>query len=228
MKKILSATILLFSLSAGSIIASANTHVSTFEAHTVTEESFIELMETDPDTIYEKYNNIIDVQTLTTDNQKSEDIRAFEYDENGILQELDCEVTLNIITYQENIGATRSAIRNNSTVYVLSATTKPSSDSTTKNGITLNGTITWIDHLGPSNEFVSVSGSRSGSYSGNGDYIVTSQTHNVGNGGGSFSGTTFSSTSGAGSRGSSFTLTVHSSTSAGTVTTLVVKTSIFD
>jgi len=139
-------------------------------------------------------------------------------------------VLLSKISYREKADEISTEIgdENVAAVYVLTADTKDSVDSTTKNGISLKGTITWIDHAGLNNELVSVSGSRSGSYSGDGKYIVTSGTHNVTNGSGSFSGTTFSNSAVGGEKGYSFTLTMHSYTASGDQTTLIVKTSAFD
>ncbi len=52
------------------------------------------------------------------------------------------------------------------------ASEKTSEDSVTSKGVTLNGCIGWIDNLGPVNEFVYASGSRSGTYTGKGSYAA--------------------------------------------------------
>lgn len=226
MKKMFLAVFLFASVFLSALTVNAKTPVAAFKASTVSEKSFMELLEVNPEAVYEKYDNVIEIQTMKIDNKNSDGVKAFKYDKNGILQELDCEVTLNKISYQEGANSISAASNDVSTVYALTAETKDSKDSTTKNGITLNGTITWIDHFGTSNELVSVSGSRSGAYKGDGTYKITSQTHGVGSG--SFSSGSFSDSSNSGEKGYSFTLVIHSYTAAGDQTTLIVKTSAFD
>lgn len=195
------------------------------------DESFIELLSTEPDLLLEQYSNIIDIQTTTLSScSRSNEgvaIEACEYDENGTAHFLEAEATLTEVIYREGPASEVSGDENTSSLYVLSANTKETPDSITKEGVTLNGCITWIDHFGMSNELVSLSGSRSGSYTGDGSYVCTSRTNGVTSG--DFEGTSFSDSSKSGVTGYSFTLIVRSkSLSSGTTVQVMVKTSAFD
>ena len=92
--------------------------------------------------------------------------------------------------------------------------------------MTLNGCITWIDHLGMSNELVALSGSREGTYRGEGTYVCSSRTHVVGSG--KFDGDSFDTFIYKGEKGYSFTLIVRSKTQNGNSVQLQVNTSMFD
>lgn len=71
--------------------------------------------------IYERYSNVIDVQEIPLDSsQVCEMAEAYEYTEGGAVQGLDCEVTLNRITCQNNYGMLYSAEESTSTFYVMS------------------------------------------------------------------------------------------------------------
>lgn len=188
------------------------------------DESFVEALAADPDLLLQQYSNIVDIQTTTLSNLSRSGecaVVAYEYVQNDAAQLLEVEATLTKVSYQEDADI--------SSLYVLTASTDntDSSDSITKNGVTLTGTITWIDHFGPSNELVSLSGSRSGSYTGDGSYVITSRTTPVGSG--TFEGASFSDTSYKGQKGYSFTLIVRSDSSVDNKQVqLIVKTSFFD
>ncbi len=95
---------------------------------------------------------------------------------------------------------------------MLNSTTKTSQSSITSKGVTLNGTIGWIDYFGPVNEFKYCSGSRSGSYTGDGYYQANRGSDNLCNA--DFSGTSFYSTSTLSDQtGTAFRLLVRSKTS---------------
>ena len=54
------------------------------------------MIQTEPEMIYERYSNVINVQEIPLDSsQVCEMAEAYEYTEGGAVQGLDCEVTLN-------------------------------------------------------------------------------------------------------------------------------------
>lgn len=188
-------------------------------AQTVSEQIFklsdvpIDFMLEDRELIREKFSNIIDIQEISLEECKNIGIaEAYEYNEdNDILQELDVELTLNKIICKNDLYTLSSTNENTSTYYALTARAiKPSSDSLTQDGITVSGTIYWEDNLGPINNFVSCSGSRSGAVSGDGYYQVLRGTATLCHG--YFSGSSFSSSadSGKDTTGTSFQLIVRS------------------
>lgn len=187
-------------------------------------ELFIESLATNPELLIWQYSNIVDIQTTTLSNfgrSGESAVEAYEYDEDGTVHLLEAKATVTKVLYEEESDI--------SSLYVLTASTHntDSSDSITKDGVTLNGTITWVDHFGPKNELVSLSGSRSGSYTGDGSYVCTSRTIPIGSG--TFAGASFSDTSFQGRNGSSFTLIVRSTSAENNKQVqLIVKTSIFD
>lgn len=187
-------------------------------------ESFVTVLETDPDSLFQQYSNIVDIQTTTlSDISRSSEsaVEAYEYDVDGTAHLLEAKATLTKVLYQEESDI--------SSLYVLAASTDNtySSDSITKDGVTLNGTIVWEDNFGPKNKLVSLSGSRSGSYTGDGSYVITSRTTPIGSG--TFAGASFSDTSYGGRNGSSFTLIVRSdSAETSKQVQLIVKTSFLD
>lgn len=191
------------------------------------DEGFVEVVETMPEVLFEQYDNIIDIQTtaLSGKGRASGGIEAYEYNEDGIMNIVNCEGTLTRIVYQEE--AEQPGMEGVSSLYILIASSdKTSTDSTTEDGVTLNGCITWIDHLGMSNELVALSGSREGTYTGEGTYVCTSRTHGVGSG--KFDGDSFETYSYKGEKGYSFTLIVRSKTQNGNSVQLQVNTSMFD
>lgn len=78
-------------------------------------------MTTNPETIYEKYNNVIDIQEVPLEEEINGCVEAYEYDETGLIEELDCNVKLNRIVYQSNSNTEYSVSANTSTLYILTA-----------------------------------------------------------------------------------------------------------
>lgn len=194
------------------------------------DESFVKLLQADSDLLLEQYSNIIDIQVVTlskADRSNGSLAEAYEYDENGAVRLLEVEATLTKVLYWEDFGSRLSDDENISALYVLTADTKDSSDSITQGEVTLNGTITWIDHFGIDNELVSLSGSRSGLYTGDATYDCYARTRYIG--GSTFGGISFADSSFSGTKGYSFSLIVRSTSSVtGKQVQLLVKTSAFD
>lgn len=193
-------------------------------------ESFIEVLNTEPDLLFEQYNNIIDIQTMTLSNKSRStdgiEIEAYEYDKDGIKHFLETDATLTKVIYQDESAFGLFGDENTSCLYVLNANTKDTTDSLTKDGVTLNGCITWIDNFGMSNELVSVSGSRSGSYTALGMYTCKTRYASITSD--TFEGASFENSDVGGEIGYQFYLIVKSPTSSGTEAQLIVKTSAFD
>lgn len=221
-------TTLAFSLCASSICVNAQTIETVPKEEFKIDDYSIELMQTEPKKIYERYSNVVDVQEIVlNDNQVSELIEAHEYNEDGTVEDLDCDVTLNIITCQNDSSMLYSSEESTSTFYVMSArgTSKTSEGSNKQEGVTLTGCIGWEDNFGISNKFLYASGSRSGSYTGTGHYQAMRSTHVMCSG--DFD-TSFYGTSEETETGTQFKLTVRSSTSNSKTASLTVSTSIFD
>lgn len=79
-------------------------------------------------------------------------ITAYIETENGEIQPLDCDISL-----VKHTLSTRAS-GDMYTLEVKSSEQKDSSDSIAQSGIALTGRITWIDHLGLTNELVSYYG----------------------------------------------------------------------
>lgn len=230
MRKTLLITTLAFLLSTCSICVNAqsiydNMPTEEFKIN----DSTVAMLQINPELIYETYSDVIDIQEVSlTDSQISKCVEAYEYNENGVRQELECEVTLNKILLQNNADILNSTGQDTSTLYVLMATStsKTSDDSLTSDGVTLYGCIGWEDKLGIVNYFEYASGSRSGSYTGDGYYQAMRGTGTLCNG---YFDTSFYSTSELDDTGGTeFRLIVRSSTSSGTSVQLNFTTSIFD
>lgn len=126
-------------------------------------------------TIFEaKYTNII---SINTEHIRSDIVErcasAIKTDQYGNSEELLCELELYTIEIDPNYLETNDDLVDRSTsnvyvIYVLRGTTKDTSSNCSGHGVSLSGTITWIDNTGVNNEFVSASGSRSGNYTGSG------------------------------------------------------------
>lgn len=230
MRRILSITTLAFLLSACSICVNAQSTYDNMPAEEFKiDDSTVAMLQTNPDLIYEKYSDVIDIQEISlTDSQISKCAEAYEYSENGTRQELECEVTLNKIILQNNEAVLNSVDENTSALYVLTATStsKISDDTLTSDGVTLYGCIAWEDKLGVVNYFKYVDGSRSGSYTGDGYYQAMRGTGTLCHG---YFDTIFYSTSELeDTSGTEFRLIVRSSTASGTSVQLNFTTSIFD
>lgn len=193
----------------------------------VVDDSFVELLQTDSKALYEKYSNIVDIQEVQLDDEQlSKYVEAYECSEDGMIEDVDCTATLNKITYRDGSVSPLTADRT-STIYVLMAesTSKTSENSATQYGVTLKGSIVWIDHFGMSNELVSISGERSGSYDGDAKYAITGGTTPIGSG--TFD-TSFENNDYAGSTAFQFILTIASNPVSGKRFHITVKTSVTD
>lgn len=229
MKRTLLVVTLAFALSVSPVGVNAQTVETASKEEFKIDESLVELIQTEPEMIYERYSNVIDVQEIPLDStQVSEMTEAYEYTEDGAVQGLDCEVTLNRITCQNNYGMLYSAEESTSTFYVMSVrgTSKTSEDSKTENGVTLEGVIGWEDMLGPVNKFEYASGSRSGSYTGTGQWQAMRGTHVLCSG--DFDTSFYGTSSQSDLTGTSFRLTVRSATSGSKTAVLTFETSMFD
>ena len=112
------------------------------------------------------------------------------------------------------------------TMHIMEGTAKDSKGSTTKHGVTLSGTIHWIDYKGINNTLTGVAGHREGKRTGTMTYE-----YGVGNsciGSGSSTSGDFSKHISSDNNGFSFYLTINSPSTSGNTATLTVKTSIFD
>lgn len=182
MKRVIIILVATFALFTDYIHVNAHPNCETFSVNQLeNDNSFIELMTTNPETIYEKYNNVIDIQEVPLEEEINGCVEAYEYDETGLIEELDCNVKLNRIVYQSNSNTEYSVSANTSTLYILTAeaSSKTSEDSLTEDGVTLKGCIGWNDVLGIGNSFEYASGSRSGSISGEGYYQALRGTHTL-------------------------------------------------
>ena len=228
MKKILLATILTTALFASSMCVNAQTsHETEAEGIFVMDDSFIELMQTEPEMLYERYSNILSVQEVSLENSNIDEcVEVYEYASDGSAQELDCEVTLNKILCRNDISAFAADEEEVSTFYVLTASSKISEDSLTENGVTLYGCIGWEDTLGPVNSFKYASGSRSGAYSGQGYYQALRGTATLCHG--YFDSSFYATSEDEDTTGTQFRLIVRSSSTNGNTVQLNMTTSIFD
>ena len=179
------------------------------------------------------YSNVISVEEVEIPKEKMSDCAvAYITDSEGNKHPLDCDVNLKKIEL-DNSGTNirqylSEDIANNegSTVYVLRGTTKTSSGSESQHGVVLSGYLTWIDNAGINNEFISASGSRSGSYTGYGHYSIVKGTTPLGS---DDFNTSFSTTGNSNSHfGLTFKLNVRTNTSDSNTVTLVVVNSLFD
>lgn len=192
----------------------------------IVDDSFLVMVTNEPERISEKYSNIIDIEQISLDKTQSYICaEAYELNEGGRQNDMDCEVTLNKIVYADE-ASTVFSVENTSTCYILSAlsTTKISEDELKEDGKELYGCIVWEDVFGPGNKFKYAAGYRKGTFSGLGTYQVNNG-NEAGLGGGKFSSdfTVYSDeTSG------SFSLYIYSYGTDGKQYYLHVKTSIFD
>lgn len=224
---------LITSLALAFLLDSSMVHAQSVMREPVSEkltidDELVTLLQTAPELIPEKYSNIVEVQTVSMDEDMIGDcVTAWEYDENGTMLPLECDVVLNKIVCQNNASKTYSLGTTASTFYVLSATatSKTSEDTLTEDGVTLYGCIGWEDVLGPFNNLEYVSGYRRGSYANKGSYTVLSWTHEMC--GGDFD-TSFYDTPDDKVNGSQFQLIVNSDTSNGGKVKLNFSTSFLD
>lgn len=230
MKKMLSA-VLLAVLIFNSIFYYAEASNKKIFDEIEAEGSLIEILLEDPNLMLQQYSNILSVETMALSNadcSNGEIVKAYERDQDGTVSLLEVEATLTKILYQEKVDLSFEGDEMPVTLYALTANTV-SEDSKTIYGVSLSGTIIWKDNFLVDNELVSMSGERSGSYTGDGKYYCMAGSRYVGPGWGYFSGTSFVDSSVAGEKGQKFQLNVYSSSTNSTKEiVLIVKTSIFD
>lgn len=163
-------------------------------------KEFVESLVNNPQMAY-KYENVLNVEQRVMDNITPKEQRMAS--ENN----MEYVSTLTKMTYR--------ADEEKETVidfYVMSvlASEKTSENSITSKGVTLNGCIGWIDNLGPVNEFVYASGSRSGTYTGKGSYAAYRGTTVLCSG--EFDGSFFATSSRSDNTGFQFRLLIRSGT----------------
>ncbi len=214
MKKAVLITTLAVALFTSSIGVNAQAEsVDISKAEFKVDHEFMEIFQTDQEQIYEKYSNVADIQEIQlSDSQISKCVEAYQDNGDGIRREVDCDVKLNKVVFQQEAGLCSLAEEDAPVLYVLSATasSKESDSSTTKNGVTLYGCIGWTDNFGPNNKFEYVKGSRSGSYSGKGRYDALNGTTNLC--GGDFDSSFYSTSTSNHTTGYSFRLNIQSGT----------------
>lgn len=155
-------------------------------------------------------------------------VEAYEQSVDGVMEEINCEVTLNKIICEDNASVLYSVNESTSTYYVLSATatSKTSENTLSDDDVTLYGCIGWKDNFGIDNEFEYVSGSRSGSYSGTGYYQASNRISPLCNG--NFERSFYSTSNVEDTSGGEFRLLVRTPTTSGTTIYLDFGTSILD
>lgn len=228
MKKLFSVVFILALLLNFTSINADASNKSTFGSSEI-DEALIELLKTDPALLLERYDNIIDVQTIALSNKgrSSEGVEAYEYDEYGSIQRLETEASVTKVVYYDAADISASGDENTSSLYLMtaSAESKTSEDAMSKDGCVLAGYIVWIDHFGLENELVSFSGTRSGSYLGKANY--TGQLRTSSSCYDEFD-TSFIDISLQGKTASTITLIINSYTGKGNKMQLLFRTSIFD
>ena len=146
--------------------------------------------------------------------------------ENGEVLPMDCDISL--VKHTLN---TRSSEGDMYTLEVKSSERKTSSDSTTQFGIGLTGRITWIDHLGTSNELVSYTGTYSNpsqiAFAKYDVGLANSTKHSITIDNIAANNSIYN-TDPCHNKGVSFFLYMYARTKEGSIARLTVKTSIFD
>ena len=93
MKRVIIVLVATFALFTDYIHVNAHPNCETFSVNQLeNDNSFIELMTTNPEAIYEKYNNVIDIQEVPLEEELNGCVEAYEYDETGLIEELDYNV----------------------------------------------------------------------------------------------------------------------------------------
>ena len=184
------------------------------------------MLQTAPELVSERYSNIVEVQTVSVDEDMMDDcVTAWEYDESGTMLPLECDVVLNKIVYQNDASETYSLDTAASTFYVLSAKADTTStDDKTEDGVTLYGCIGWEDVLGPFNNLKYVSGYRRGAYANEGSYSALKSSHDMCSG--NFDTSFYDIPDPSDASGTQFRLVVNSDTKNGGKVQLIVLTSI--
>ena len=190
----------------------------------LSQDSFIYELQMNPDALVEKFDNVVSVKQEVVEQDFADKLIECSYisetDEDFLFE---YEANLTTLEYKTDMSN-----KNISTFYVLSATgtTKTSTDKYSSNGVTLSGCIGWVDNTGIQNEFKYVSGSRSGSYSGQGFYNAKNHTVPLCSG---YFDTSFYSTSNATNQtGLQFDLLIRTNDTSGGKVELLIKTSMLD
>lgn len=190
------------------------------------DNAFVDMISKNPEELYKQFDNIENIQEVVINN---DEIYAEAYE---ILDEditaLPCDATLNKVSLNRacNILTADSSFET-STIYILSAsTTKTSSNTLAEDGVTLKGYIIWEDILGPVNNFKSASGSRSGAYNENGNYMVLR--HSTPLCSGTFDTSFYATSDLDDTTGTGFQLIINTKTTKGSSLQLRVKTLVTD
>lgn len=230
MKKTLSA-VFLFVIICNGFCYNAEASNKKIFCETEAERAMSIILSEAPDLLLQQYSNILSVETIELSNaycSNGEIVKAYEQNQDGTVCLLETEATLTKILYHEELDLSLEGDERPAALYVLTAETY-SSDTTTQYGVRLTGTIAWKDNFGMNNELVAVSGSRSGSYTGDGTYYCSAGSTQLEPGWISFSEASFFNHSVAGTEGYGFQLVIHSpSTSSAKIAQLIIKTSILD
>lgn len=152
-------------------------------------------------------------------------ITAYMETENGVIQPLNCDISLVKHTLNSREAGDMY------TLEVKASDQKVSSDSRAQDGIELLGRITWIDHLGTSNELVSYYGRYSNpSKIAYASYHVGrgNETHHVIPMDNITQKNTFNNTDPCHNKGFSFFLYMHARTKEDKTVKLTVRTSMLD
>lgn len=229
MKKTLSSVILLVFLF-NSMCYTAEANNERIFCESEVEGSLEAILSEDPDLLSQQYSNILSVETIELSDalcSNGEIVEAYELNQDGTVRSLETEVTLTKVLYQEEQNLSLKRDEKPSTLYVMTAETY-SSDTTKQYDVRLTGCIVWIDHFGVDNELVALSGSRSGSYTGDGTYYCNSGTTPI-VAWKTFSDASFFDNSVKGKKGYGFQLLIHSPSTQSTQSAqLIIRTSIFD
>lgn len=229
MKKTLSAVVL-FVVIFNSFCYNAEASNKKIFCETEAERAMSVILSEDSDLLLQQYSNILSVETIELPNAycaKGEIVKAYEQNQDGTVCLLEAEATLTKILYQEETDLSLDDDEEPAALYVLTAETY-SSDTTVQYGVRLTGAIAWKDYAGVNNELVAISGSRSGSYVGDGTYYCNSGTTPI-VGWTTFSEASFFDHSVSGKEGFGFQLTIQSpSTNSTRRAELIIRTSIFD
>lgn len=187
----------------------------------------MELLTTDVEALYEAYDFIDEIKDIDA-SDSDVDVEAFEIVD-GEKETLPYSVSLKEISLSEDslvVAPDNAIITSNLYLITATSTTKTSSDTLTKEGVTLSGSILWVDNAGIANEFLSASGSRKGSTSGSGYYAAYRRYTPLCSG--YFDSSFYAKSDLDDSTGTQFQLIVRSDSTTGNQVQLSVKTSIFD
>lgn len=173
----------------------------------MTTDLFVEELISNPELIHDKYANILSVEQRQIRDKNNMVLDGRNY------TEMDCENYEYVATLTRMTFAINDQDGEVADYYVMSVSTdtKTSTGSLTQDGVTLNGSIGWIDYFGPINEFVYASGSRNGTYSEEGYYQVLRGTGTLCSG--NFSSSFYATSNLSDKTGSEFRLYIRSKSS---------------